>query len=219
MSRRFLARHQPNKGQTPMTVSAQMVKELRDATGASVLDCKKALEEHDGDINKAKEYLTEKGLATAAKKAGREANEGVIETYTHPGGRVGVMLELNCETDFVGRTPRFTELAHELALHIAFANPSYLDVNGIPAAVLDEQRQAFTAEAKAQGKPDNVVERIVEGRLNKFYSEVCLMKQPFVKDDEKTVQDVVTEAIAELKENIRVSRFIRYELSGSGDAE
>ena len=202
-----------------MTVSAQMVKELRDATGASVLDCKKALDEYNGDIDKAKEYLAEKGLATAAKKADREANEGVVETYTHPGGRVGVMLELNCETDFVGLTPRFTGLAHELALHIAFANPSYLDADAIPAAVLDEQKQAFTAEAKAQGKPENVVERIVEGRLNKFYSDVCLMKQPFVKDDEKTVQDIVTEAIAELKENIRVSRFIRYELGDSGDGE
>ena len=202
-----------------MTVSAQMVKELRDATGASVLDCKKALDEYNGDMDKAKEYLAEKGLATAAKKADREANEGVVETYTHPGGRVGVMLELNCETDFVGRTPRFTELAHELALHIAFANPSYLDADAIPAAVLDEQKQAFTAEAKAQGKPENVVERIVEGRLNKFYSDVCLMKQPFVKDDEKTVQDIVTEAIAELKENIRVSRFIRYELGDSGGGE
>ena len=200
-----------------MAVTAQMVKELRDETGASFLDCKKALEEYGGDVERAKKYLAEKGLATARKKADREAREGVIETYTHPGARVGVMLELNCETDFVARTERFRELAHDLALHIAFAAPAYVDVQDIPPAVLEEQRARFREEAKAQGKPDSVVERIVEGRLEKYYAEVCLLRQPFVRDDEKTVADVIVAAIAELKENIRVSRFVRYALGEAPD--
>ncbi len=200
-----------------MAVTAQMVKELRDETGASFIDCKKALEEYDGDMERAKQYLAEKGLATARKKAGREGREGVIETYTHPGARVGVILELNCETDFVARTERFRELAHDLALHIAFAAPSYVDVTDIPAQVLEEQRQRFREEAKAQGKPDSVVDRIVEGKLEKYYAEVCLLRQPFVRDDERTVGDIIVAAIAELKENIRVSRFARYALGETSD--
>lgn len=195
-----------------MTVTAQMVKELREATGAAVLDCKKALEEYGGDFERARVYLAEKGLATARKKAEREAREGRIETYTHPGGRVGVMLELNCETDFVANTPQFQALAHDLALHIAFASPLYVSEDDIPADVLEAQRQNFYNEARLQGKADNVIERIVEGRLNKYFSEVCLLRQPFVKDDKRTVEDVIVAAIAELKENIRVSRFARFEL-------
>ena len=201
-----------------MTISAQMVKELRDATGASFLDCKNALEEYEGDREKAKEYLVQKGLAVAAKKASREAREGLIETYTHHGGRVGVMLELNCETDFVAATDQFQELAHELALHVAFANPLYLNVEDIPEDVTDTQREVFRAEASAQGKPDDIVEKIVEGRMNKFYGEVVFMKQPFVKDEDVIVGDVITQAIAELKENIKVSRFARYELGGGSPA-
>ncbi len=195
-----------------MTISAQMVKELREATGAAVLDCKKALEEHQGDMEKAKAYLAEKGLAVAKKKAERIAREGKIETYTHPGGRVGVIVEVNCETDFVAKTEQFQTLAHDIALHIAFASPLYVDIADIPADVLEAQKKKFYEEGRAQGKPDHVIEKMVEGKLNKYFAEVCLMHQPFVKDDEITVSDLVTRAIAEIKENIKVSRFARYEL-------
>jgi len=189
-----------------------MVKELREATGAAVLDCKKALEEHQGDMEKAKAYLAEKGLAVAKKKAERIAREGKIETYTHPGGRVGVIVEVNCETDFVAKTEQFQTLAHDIALHIAFASPLYVDIADIPADVLEAQKKKFYEEGRAQGKPDHVIEKMVEGKLNKYFAEVCLMHQPFVKDDEITVSDLVTRAIAEIKENIKVSRFARYEL-------
>jgi elongation factor Ts len=202
-----------------MAVSAEMVKKLREETSAAVLDCKKALEKYDGDFDEAKKYLAEQGLATARKKSDREAREGLIETYGHPGGRVGVMLELNCETDFVASTDQFQELAHDLALHIAFANPQYIDVTDIPEEVVNEHREAFEAEAKAQGKPDNVIERIVEGRMNKVYAEICLLQQPFVKDDEKTINDILIEAIAALKENIRVSRFARFEIGDTDGQE
>ncbi len=200
-----------------MTITAQMVKELREETGAAVLDCKKALEQHGGDLAQAKAYLAEQGLATARKKAERVAREGKIETYAHHGGRVGVMVEVNCETDFVADTEQFQTLAHELALHIAFANPRYVDVGDIPAEVLEEQKQAFYQEAKAQGKPDNVIERIVEGKLEKFFAEVCLLRQPFVRDGDYTVQDIITQGIASLQENIRVSRFARFELGDAPD--
>jgi elongation factor Ts len=200
-----------------MAVSAEMVKKLREETGAAVLDCKKALEQYEGNFDEAKKYLAEKGLATARKKSERAAREGKIETYSHPGGRVGVMLELNCETDFVADTDEFQTLAHDLALHIAFANPQYLDVADVPGEVINEHKAEFESEAKAQGKPDNIIERIVEGRLNKVYAEICLLQQPFVKDDEKTVGDVLIEGIAALKENIRVSRFARFEIGETGE--
>ncbi|MBN1122478.1 MAG: elongation factor Ts [Anaerolineae bacterium] len=195
-----------------MAVSAEMVKKLREETGAAVLDCKKALEQYNENFDEAKKYLAEKGLATARKKSEREAREGLIETYGHPGGRVGVMLELNCETDFVASTDQFQELAHDLALHIAFANPQYLDVADVSEEIVNEHRKEFESEAKAQGKPDNVIDRIVEGRMNKVYAEICLLQQSFVKDDEKTINDIIVEAIAALKENIRVNRFARFEI-------
>jgi elongation factor Ts len=201
-----------------MTVTAQMVKELREATGASILDCKNALEEYEGDLEKARQYLAKKGLAIAEKKAGREAREGLVETYTHHGGRVGVMLELNCETDFVANTDLFKTLAHDLALHVAFASPLYLNVDSVPENVVAAQQEVFRAEASAQGKPDDIVEKIVEGRMNKFYGEVVFMNQPFVKDEDVIVGDMITQAIAELKENIQVRRFTRYELGGGSPA-
>lgn len=201
------------------TVTAEMVKQLREETGASVLGCKEALVQFDGDMEKAKAYLAEKGLATAQKKADREAKEGIIATYTHHGGRVGVMVELNCETDFVANTDRFQELARDLTLHIAFANPAYLEESDIPADVVEGYKKEFADEARAQGKPDNVIERIVEGKLNKLFTELCLLQQPFVKDDELTVQDLIIQSIAELKENIRVSRFVRYELGSPDGAD
>lgn len=195
-----------------MAVTAQMVKELREETGASVLGCKQALEKFDGDFEQAKAYLVEKGLASAKKKTDRQANEGRIETYTHPGARVGVMLELNCETDFVADTDMFQDLAHDLALHIAFANPQYLKVSDISEDALEEQKAVFEKEARAEGKPDNIVERIVQGRLDKWYADVVLLEQPFVKDGDLKVSDLIMRAIANLKENIVLSRFARFEL-------
>jgi elongation factor Ts len=161
----------------------------------------------------------QKGLAIAEKKASREAREGLIETYTHHGGRVGVMLELNCETDFVANTDQFQELAHDLALHVAFASPLYLDAESVPEDVAAAQQEAFRAEAAEQGKPDDIIEKIVEGRMNKFYGEVVLLNQPFVKDEDISVSDLITQAVAELKENIKISRFTRYELGGGSPAE
>jgi elongation factor Ts len=200
-----------------MSVTAQMVKELRQATGAAVLDCKKALEAHDGDLEKAKEYLVEKGLAAAREKAEREAREGVIETYSHIGRRVGVMVEVNCETDFVANTPQFREFAHDIALHVAFADPAYVDVGDVPPEIIEAKKAEFRQQAVADGKPENIVERIVEGKLDKFLEQVCLLRQPFVRDDEVSVGELLTQAIAGLKENIVIRRFARYELSAATD--
>ena len=191
-----------------MKITTAMVKELRDETGAGVLDAKKALEAYDGDFEKALQELRAKGLAKAAKRAEREAKEGVIEMYAHPGNRVGVMLELNCETDFVGKNERFLELAHELALHIAAMSPTYVSRDQVPAVELERIR----TEALDEGKPANIVERIVSGRVEKLYKEQCLLEQPFVKDEERTVNDLVQAAISVLGENIVVRRFARYEL-------
>lgn len=195
-----------------MEITAQMVKELREQTGAAVLDCKKVLEETGGDFDKAKELLTQKGLAQAAKKADREASEGIVEAYQHAGGRVGVLVEVNCETDFVAKTDQFQALVRDLALHIAFANPQYLDEESVPAEVVSAQQTVFRAEAEETGKPAEVVGKIVEGKMAKFYEEVCLLNQPFVKDDEMTVGEKVTASVAELQENIRIRRFARFEL-------
>ncbi|MBN1312371.1 MAG: translation elongation factor Ts [Anaerolineae bacterium] len=198
-----------------MAITAEMVKALREATGAAVLDCKKALEQYQGDEEKAKAYLAEKGLVAAKKKTERQARDGKVETYSHAGGRVGVMVEVNCETDFVAKTDKFQEFAHELALHIAFADPVYVDLSNIPEEVLEAKKQEFYQDAKAQDKPENVIERIVEGRLEKYYAEVCLLQQPFVKDEDVKVGDLVMQKIAELQENIVISRFARFELGGA----
>lgn len=195
-----------------MEISATLVKALREATGAGVLECRKALEQCNGDFDKASAYLKEKGLAKAAKKAERQVKEGRIEVYGHPGNRVGVLLEVNCESDFVARTEDFKALVHDLALHIAFANPRYVRTEDIPADALEAQRATFHAEAVATGKPANVLERIVQGKLDKFYDETCLLRQPFVKDDKVKVGNLITEAIAKIGENIVVRRFVRYEL-------
>ena len=187
-----------------------MVKELRQATSAGVLDCRKALEESGGDFDKAVAHLREKGLAAAAKRAGRQASDGRVEAYVHPGSRIAVMLELNCETDFVARTDDFKTLAHDLALHIAFAAPHYLTRQDVPEGVLESERAIYRAQALKEGKPANVVDRIVEGRLEKFYQQTCLMEQPFVRDEDRTIQDLVTEAIAKFGENVVLRRFVRY---------
>lgn len=195
-----------------MKITAAMVKELRTATGAGVLDAKKALEATDGDFDKAADILREKGAARAAKRVGREASEGVVELYEHPGGRVGVMIELNCETDFVARNEQFLALAHDLALHIAAMNPQYLNAEDVPSEELDREIAVLRAQALAEGKPEEIAEKIVAGRVSKFYSEFCLLDQPYVRDDKLTIQDLITNAISTTGENIKIRRFIRYEL-------
>jgi elongation factor Ts len=198
-----------------LEITTAMVKELREATGAGVLDCRKALEATGGDFDAAVAYLREKGLAEAAKKVDRAAREGVIEAYVHHGSRVGVILELNCETDFVARTEEFRALAHDLALHIAFANPRYLSRDRVPAEVVEEERRIYRTQALEEGKPENVVDRIVQGKLEKFYQSVCLLEQAFIKDEDRTVEQVLKEHTALLGENIVVRRFARYELGES----
>jgi elongation factor Ts len=200
-----------------MAISAQEVKALREATGAGVLDSKKALEATGGDFEKAVDILREKGLAKAAKKAGREAKEGVIEMYAHHGNRVGVMLELNCETDFVARNEKFRELAHDLTLHIAAMNPPYLAKEDVPTDDLEREMDVLRRQAEADGKPPQVIEKIVTGRLGKFYEDNCLLEQPFVKDDKVKINDLVIDAIRTLGENIRIRRYERYELGESLD--
>ncbi|HID88773.1 MAG TPA: translation elongation factor Ts [Anaerolineae bacterium] len=192
-----------------------MIKELREATGAGILDCRKALEQSGGDFEAAVAYLREKGLAEAAKRTDREASEGVVEVYAHPGNRVGVMLELNCETDFVARTPEFRALAHDLALHIAFAAPRYISRDQVPEEVIEAEMAVYRAQALGEGKPEHIVDRIVEGKLEKFYKMVCLMEQPFVKDEDITIETLIKDHIARLGENIVMRRFARYELGES----
>ncbi len=198
-----------------MAITTEMVKELRAATGAGVLEAKKALEQHNGDFDKAVDMLREKGAARAAKRADRSANEGIIELYAHPGNRVGVMLELNCETDFVARNDHFRELAHELALHIAASSPRFLTVDEVPAAELERELAVLKAQALAEGKPEAIVDKIVTGRMTKFYEEFCLMEQPFIKDESVKIKDMLTDAIRITGENIVVRRFARYELGES----
>ena len=198
-----------------MEITAQQVKELRETTGAGVLDCRKALVAYEGDQEKAAAFLREKGLAAASKKEGREAKEGVVELYSHGGGRVGVMVEVNCETDFVARTEQFKTFAHDMALHIAAQAPQFVDVADIPAALLEEKKTAARNQALQEGKPEKVIDRIVDGRLEKFYQEVCLLRQPFVKNDDVIVTDLLKQTIAAIGENIIIRRFARWELGGA----
>jgi elongation factor Ts len=192
-----------------------MVKELRAVTGAGVLEAKKALEQHNGDFNKAVDTLREKGAARAEKRADRTAKEGVIELYTHPGNRVGVMLELNSETDFVARNDQFRELAHNLALHIAASSPRYMRPEDVPAAELERETSVLKAQAMAEGKPEAIAEKIVAGRIVKFYEEVCLLEQPFIKDEKVKIKDMLADAVRTTGENIIIRRFARYELGES----
>ncbi len=195
-----------------MEITVSMVKELREETGAGVLDCKKALEISNGDFERAVEHLREKGLDAAAKRAGREAKEGIIESYVHAGSRIGALIELNCETDFVARTDEFRQLAHDLAMQVVAARPRYLSEEDIPAETLEEEKNKYRAQFTDSGKPAHIVDRIIEGKLQKFYEEACLMQQPFIRDGDLTIQDVITQAIAKLGENIVVRRFARFEL-------
>lgn len=193
-------------------VTAAMVKELRERTGAGMMDCKKALAETGGDMQKAIDYLREKGLAAAAKKAGRVAAEGVVDAYIHPGGKVGVLLEVNCETDFVARTDDFRALVHDLALQVAAAKPGFVRREDVPEEVLAREKEILAAQAAGEGKPEKVIGKIVEGRLEKFFKEACLLEQPFIKNPDITVGQLVNEHIARLGENIIVRRFVRFEL-------
>jgi len=195
-----------------MAISTQQIKELRAATGAGILDCRKALEQADGDFNKALDFLREKGLAKAAKRASREASEGVIELYSHGNGRVGVMVELNCETDFVARSEAFRKLAHEIALQIAAMSPQYVSEDDIPAEVLEHEREIARKQALEEGKPEHILDRIVEGRIKKFKEEACLLRQTYIRDDKRTIQDLINEGIVAMGENVIVRRFARWAL-------
>ncbi len=193
-------------------VTAEMVKELRERTGAGMMDCKKALVATDGDIEKAIDELRTKGLASAAKKASRVASEGVVTSYIHAGGRIGVLVEVNCETDFVGKTAEFKQLAYDIAMQIAASNPDYVSREDIPEQVITHEREVLKAQALEEGKPEKVIDKMVEGRLDKFYKERCLLEQQFIKDPDKTVQQLIHEHVAKIGENINVRRFVRYEL-------
>ena len=193
-------------------VTSEMVKDLRAKTGAGMMDCKKALDASGGDLEKAKAWLKEKGLAAVAKKASREASDGMIEVYSHMGGRLAVIVEVNCETDFVAKMPEFRELTHELALQIASTSPMYVKREDVPADVLNTQLEQFKADAVKEGKKPEIAERIATGRLEKFYIDNCLLEQPFIKDDKVKVGELVKNAIAKIGENIVVRRFARYQL-------
>lgn len=193
-------------------INAAMVKELRERTGAGMMDCKKALTETQGDIEKAIEFLREKGLAAAAKKAGRIAAEGVVEAYIHGGGRIGVLVEVNCETDFVAKTPGFKELAKDIAMQIAASRPEYVDREEVPQETLEKEKQILRNQALNEGKPEKVVDKMVEGRIEKYYKEYCLLEQAFIKDPDSTVKDLINNKIAQIGENIKVRRFSRFEL-------
>lgn len=198
-----------------MAITTQQIKELREATGVGILDCRKALEETNGDYEKAVDYLRQKGLAKAAKRADREASEGVVELYSHGGGRVGVMVELNCETDFVGRSEGFRNLAHEIALQIAAASPRYVTEDQIPEHELEREAEVARARAREEGKPDAVLPRIVEGRLSKYKEEVVLMRQPYIRDETLSIEKLIHQNVGSMGENIVVRRFARWELGES----
>jgi len=200
-----------------MEITTEMIKELRAATRAGVLDCRTALTEADGDFQKAVDWLREKGMATAAKRSDRETFQGAVELYSHGDGRVGVMVEVNCETDFVARSEKFRELAHELALQIAAAAPQYVNEDEIPADVLEHEAEIARARAKEEGKPDNVAEKIIEGRIEKFKSEVVLMRQAYIRDEDLTIEKLILDSVAAIGENINVRRFQRWELGENLD--
>ncbi len=198
-----------------MVVTTEMIKELREATGAGILDCRKALETADGDFDKAVDVLREKGMATAAKRSDRDASQGMVELYSHGNGRVGVMVEVNCETDFVARSEPFRHLAHEIALQIAAAAPRYIKVEEIPVDVLEHEAEIARARAREEGKPEAIWQRIAEGRLEKFKDEVVLMRQAYIRDEEITIEKLVMQNIAAIGENVVVRRFMRWELGES----
>jgi elongation factor Ts len=195
-----------------MEITAAQVRELRERTGAGMMDCKAALKESGGDVDKALEYLRVKGLAKAAKKSTRVTSEGTVVSYIHPGSRIGVLVEINCETDFVARTDEFQAFGRDVAMQIAAAAPIALERDDVPSEIVEKERELFRGEAKESGKPEKVIDKIVEGRIDKFFSESVLLDQPFIKDDSKTVRDLVNELVAALGENIKIKRFARFQI-------
>ena len=195
-----------------MSVDAKLVKTLRERTGAGMMDCKKALVEANGDLDAAVDHLRKAGIAKAAKKSSRVANEGIIFSYIHPGSKLGVLVELGCETDFVAKTEGFNDLAASIAMQVAASNPLAIDESGIPQDILDKEKEIFIDQAKSSGKPENVIEKIVEGKLNKFIEDSCLVHQSFVKNPDMTISQLVQEAVAKLGENITINRFVRFSL-------
>jgi elongation factor Ts len=193
-------------------IKAEQVKELRERTGSGMMECKKALTETDGDLEKAILYLREHGLAAAAKKAGRSTGDGKIEAYIHPGSKLGVMVEVNCETDFVARTDEYQSLCHEIAMQIAAADPRYLERDQVPESLREQEKEIARTQALSEGKPEKLIEKIVQGRMEKFYQAVCLLEQPYVRDPGQSVGDLVKEAISKLGENIVIRRFVRFRL-------
>jgi len=200
-------------------MDGNLVKELRQRTGAGIMDCKRALEENAGDLEKAIDHLRKKGLAKAAKKSGRVTKEGLVGSYIHAGGKIGVLLELNCETDFVARTEDFQILLKDTAMQIAASNPLYLEREKVPTEVLEKEKQILRTQAVESGKPEKVVDRIVDGRMENFFSEVCLLDQPFIKDPDRTVRDVLNASISKIGENITIRRFARYQVGEALDSE
>jgi len=195
-----------------MSISAEMVRKLREETGAGMMECKSALVEAAGDNEKARDILRKKGLAAAAKKATRTASDGMVGTYIHPGAKIGVLVEVNCETDFVAKTQEFQTLVKDVAMHIAASSPLYVTKDEVPAEILEKEKEIYKAQAATQGKPANVQEKIAEGKLKQYYTDFCLLEQPFVKDTAKTVGQLIQESIAVIKENIVVRRFARFKV-------
>lgn len=200
------------KGGTYFMITSAMIKELREKTGAGMLNCKKALEETQGDVEKAIELLREKGLSAAAKKSDRVAAEGIVESYIHLGGKIGVLVEVNCETDFVAKNEDFKSFVKDIAMHIAAVSPLYLSSEEVPRDTVEKEKSILKAQALNEGKPEHIVEKMVEGRIKKYYKEICLLEQPFVKDPDKTVENVLKEQISKIGENIKIRRFVRYEM-------
>jgi elongation factor Ts len=195
-----------------MEINASMVKDLRERTGAGMMDCKKALIETNGDLEKAIEYLREKGIAKAAKKAGRAASEGIVESYIHGGGRIGVLVEVNIETDFAAKNEEFRSFVKDVAMQIAAMNPTYVKREDVPADIIEKEKEILKAQAINEGKPAHIAEKMVNGRIEKFYNEICLLEQPFIKENDKTVQQVLQEKISTIGENISIRRFARFEM-------
>ena len=198
-----------------MPISTSIIKELREKTGVGIMDCKTALSECDGDIAKAIDYLRKKGIATAKKRGGRSTSQGQVQSYIHAGGKIGVLVEANCETDFTGKTEDFTNFVKDIAIQVAATSPVAIDRERVPKEVLEKEKEIYASQAKASGKPEKVIKKIVEGKLNKFFSEACLLEQPFVKNPDITVQDLLNDLIAKTGENIVIRRFVRFQLGES----
>jgi len=201
-----------------LEISASQVKELREKTGVGMMDCKKALKECKGDVKQAIDFLRKKGIATAKKRGGRQTSEGLVQSYIHAGGKIGVLVEVNCETDFSAKTDDFANFAKDIAMQIAATNPISVDRDGIPAETLQEESEIYATQAKESGKPEKVIEKIVEGKMKKFYSEVCLLEQAFVKNPDNSIQDLVNDLMAKTGENVMISRFARFQLGESDDS-